>query len=612
MCLYQSPATEWDPNDGMFGFLVRLDDWLTQAAANELDPTGAPLHPPVAYPGIDRMLIPRVDTPEINNTVWIGIAEIDPVSERRVDVSGWSSVFDEAEPPDNAAAAILLPEPMPFEFPTKLTELLEVLGQRGVPRKLLLAALQYAAVHNGEDDPLYVLLGTPMRGIRGEKLKQHLTGWYIEPILAKALRLALGQLDENVKLQEIGDRAEQIIWEWAEGASVKWCTVQELWPEIVTRRDAKAPMSWFADRVVAIWGCGALGSFLAELIVRAGARKLILVDKDRVKPGILVRQRFDDADIGESKSEALARALKRVRPDVEVDAHTGDVLANQLEEDDWVGGAELLIDATAARAVLKKLELRCHSAEGITTPVSSVVVGPRAERGLLVLAKASHSGGPVDVLRRTRMSLQSRRDVSAFREAFWPDRTVGQGRLFQPEPGCSSPTFVGSAADVVSLAGAMLNRLATELAITDDSPPAVAHLLGPPQTNEDPEAEHLRLDWGRDRLVHDSRAGYEVRLAADAWTEMKRWVARGRRRRGPLVETGGLVLGEIDRAAKVIWVSEASGPPPDSSFSEAEFVCGRIGTAELSERRSRETEGAVSIRWDVAHPSRRTSNTKRN
>ncbi|SDP80589.1 E2 family protein A [Streptomyces sp. cf386] len=45
LCLYRSTATEWDPADGMYGFVNRLLDWFEAAAAGELDRPGDPLHP---------------------------------------------------------------------------------------------------------------------------------------------------------------------------------------------------------------------------------------------------------------------------------------------------------------------------------------------------------------------------------------------------------------------------------------------------------------------------------------------------------------------------------------------------------------------------------------
>ena len=65
LCLYQAPDVEWDPSDGMYGFISRLWLWIKCAALNELDPVGAPLHPPAVYlsEGPVRYFIPRIDTP---------------------------------------------------------------------------------------------------------------------------------------------------------------------------------------------------------------------------------------------------------------------------------------------------------------------------------------------------------------------------------------------------------------------------------------------------------------------------------------------------------------------------------------------------------------------
>ena len=38
LCLYLSTDTEWNPSDGMFGFVDRLWLWIKKGALNELDP----------------------------------------------------------------------------------------------------------------------------------------------------------------------------------------------------------------------------------------------------------------------------------------------------------------------------------------------------------------------------------------------------------------------------------------------------------------------------------------------------------------------------------------------------------------------------------------------
>jgi len=73
---------------------------------------------------------------------------------------------------------------------------------------------------------------------------------------------------------------------------------------------------------------------------------------------------------------------------------------------------------------------------------------------------------------------------------------------------------------------------------------------------------------------------------------------------GPEVETGGLLFGERDDAAGVIWVSEVSGPPPDSEASAEKFVCGVEGTAQVNAEKRDRTRGSVQYlgMWHT-HPT---------
>ena len=60
----------------MYGFIKRLDAWIRDAAVNNLDPDDAPLHPPVAYSTINRLFVPRADTPLVDRSPWFGLAGI--------------------------------------------------------------------------------------------------------------------------------------------------------------------------------------------------------------------------------------------------------------------------------------------------------------------------------------------------------------------------------------------------------------------------------------------------------------------------------------------------------------------------------------------------------
>ena len=63
---------------------------------------------------------------------------------------------------------------------------------------------------------------------------------------------------------------------------------------------------------VAVIGVGGTGSFVAELFVRAGVRKLMIVDRDYVSVSNLHRQiLFDDEDIGEPRFRSPGESFRR-------------------------------------------------------------------------------------------------------------------------------------------------------------------------------------------------------------------------------------------------------------------------------------------------------------
>lgn len=591
LCLYQAPATEWKSSDGMFGFIERLHYWLKQGALGQLDPVGAALHPPVTYiaDGPERIVIPRVDAPKVEGKAWFGASHLRVVSELRVDLVGWSPLMAEDAPSD-VAAAVLLPSAFPPEFPRTVADLLKALEERGVSREWLFLTLQWAILRNPDDSPLYVVIGSAMRGIRGDELRQHLTAWYLDPYLARGLRHCIGKYSADPATRELAEKIEGLVLEWARSALVKWCDVQEDRPEIVTRRDHRAPLKWFVGRNVAVWGCGALGGYVAEYLARAGVKKLILYDNGTVKPGILVRQPFDDADIGRNKVDALCDRLVRIRPDLEIATSTDDVLINPLGAAEWHGDADVVIDATASVSVLELLERRRRAGTALV-PIVSLVIGHLANRGMVVLSLPKHSGGPLDVFRRLKLTACTDPALAEFLDEFWPQ---ARHPFFQPEPGCSDATYIGSAADVSALAAIMLNRVAADLDESRDSTTAYGHFVALPGIAGRQTVYYGGFRWMPDHVTHDPQAGYEIRIAREAWTESRAWIQRSRDAVGPEVETGGLLFGERDDAAGVIWVSEVSGPPPDSNSSVQEFVCGIEGTAEMNSNKRRCSRGSVS------------------
>lgn len=99
--------------------------------------------------------------------------------------------------------------------------------------------------------------------------------------------------------------------------------------------------------VVTIIGCGALGSAIAETLVRAGVGELHLVDRDYVELSNLQRQQlFTEQDAAEMLPKVMAaeKKLKAIRKDVRLHTYLDNLDAELVQE--LAGKSTLLMDAT--------------------------------------------------------------------------------------------------------------------------------------------------------------------------------------------------------------------------------------------------------------------------
>jgi len=100
-----------------------------------------------------------------------------------------------------------------------------------------------------------------------------------------------------------------------------------------------------AHAVVA--GCGALGSFHAAALARAGVGRLTIIDRDYVEPANLHRQwLFEEADAAQAlpKAAAAARRLERINSSVAVRGVVADLTAENAAE--LLDGAGVILDGT--------------------------------------------------------------------------------------------------------------------------------------------------------------------------------------------------------------------------------------------------------------------------
>src|SRR5215210_8895185 len=82
------------------------------------------------------------------------------------------------------------------------------------------------------------------------------------------------------------------------------------------------------DSRVTLCGCGALGTVLANALVRAGVGHVRIVDRDFIETHNLQRQiLFDERDVAENlpKAEAAARKLRLINSQVQIEPVVTDI-----------------------------------------------------------------------------------------------------------------------------------------------------------------------------------------------------------------------------------------------------------------------------------------------
>jgi len=133
-----------------------------------------------------------------------------------------------------------------------------------------------------------------------------------------------------------------------------------------------------ASRVVIV-GCGATGSVLSSLLVRAGVGYVRIIDRDYIEPSNLQRQvLFDEQDAAESLPKAVAacRKLRQINSEVTVEAHVEDLTPDNCDE--LLEATDLILDGTdnfETRYLINDYAVREQRAWIYTAAVGSYGVG---------------------------------------------------------------------------------------------------------------------------------------------------------------------------------------------------------------------------------------------
>ena len=336
--------------------------------------------------------------------------------------------------------------------------------------------------------------------------------------------------------------------------------------------------------------------------MRSGAARLHIVDSGTVSPGVLSRQPYEDADIGQHKAAVLAARLARIRPgESEVTGLFADITASDLFAESELGQYNLVIDATANRSVAAVIERAQRDLRSPWPTVITVAISQRATHGVAAVTPRDAVGACIDLLRRLGLRTCMSTALGDVYTAFFPP--ADERLNFRPDPSCSDTTFIGSATDMGALAAQLLDaalaRLDLRPGACSSEPQRRSLSIVRIGNGEELKAARVVLDLPHDRVVMDHSQTYEVRIdetAMEAIREHVRASVNGRTRGAG--HTGGLLLGQFDNACRVAWVSRATGLPPESTVEPAEHEPGRAGGVSDFLRDRREPERGH------AHPGR--------
>lgn len=436
LCLYLDPSREWNPDEGAAGFLNRLWGWFESAAGGKFDPHTALFH---AVGGTDHAG-PSAPTVVVRQ-------ELEDGRRRVTFVQRSSNRFDMQldDHPDGLRVPVVTAHAsMPLGVGTTIFELSAVLddpdmrrgGQAapGMPptHESLHLILTAAAKRNpvASPQPFVLLVPHPAGGT------SHVLVGTVSSEVADDLRGGLEVTDPQVE----------------------WWRVSDERTSVTTRRDSTRPAAAFAGRSVLLFGCGGLGSWMAEFIARAGAKTLVLSDSASITGGLLVRQNYSEGDLGSKKESALATRLRAIN-----DAVTVEVLSDSEVSD--FGEFDLIIDASVNLALSQAL---ASSRAPVLT--AQVAVDPRtASTGMVLVRPSACLDSLAELDHRAGETVREDAQLEDYHSLWSP----GTHDMLVPTRGCSVPTFHGSAADLASAAGVMVSLLGQQLL----TPTAGVHLF---------------------------------------------------------------------------------------------------------------------------------------
>ncbi|WP_135535465.1 ThiF family adenylyltransferase [Halostella pelagica] len=569
--------------------LQRALQWISKASHGELRNPGEPFEvpefntktgdrPQVAFEesqeSLDEWLcyVGQYGTVELHeldlSSKIVVTGNFEDEDECRVTGSEWGEFVDEHKTNSHTGAWVFLediPFLPPWEPPETWEDLAEILSSSSIEPYELLGQIK----PDLEDESLKLLLvGFPIpETVDGEPVVVH---W--QPIKIKDFEDPTDYGGHRPTQRgrkfaaKIGNRDTDIQWVQSEN----WAHQQ------LSRRGAYPDQFW--DKHVLLIGAGALGSTVAENLVRSGCRYLTIVDGESIEIGNMSRHTLTLENKDEDKASALAKRLRNISPHVKSGSIDKDFPLDDPRVE-MVERADIVIDCTASRTVRRALSDRQWK-----NPVlfCSASMGRRGNR-LFNFTAFSHSF-PYDDYQEEMRIWRLKEQIE------WDD----ENDAVPERVGCWHPASVIRMDRVMTWAGTVSRLLSESLQIRQDR----YEFTVLETNNEDSHPIVTKADspFSDVKTFEATESPAQVHLPQECYSAMK-----ARSRRTHPCETGGIIAG-TDIGDTTALVVNARDPPRDSIEKPTRFL---RGTEEVNEwlKNARDSMGIHYLGEWHYHPS---------
>jgi proteasome lid subunit RPN8/RPN11 len=437
------------------------------------------------------------------------------------------------------------------ELPTTFGELLDFSSRVGCPLKVALQGLlEWMAKGKFSPDwiPVVLAIRRPHTLIAQETniellaflIDNRLKGTAREPVLLTAPVQALAHLEPLTR-----ERARTL-----------------------SRHEADPPLGR-----IALLGGGALGSKIALHLGRGGHDALTIIDNDLVLHHNLVRHALLTEALWQNKAQAISNALDALfrveeKLDVQYSSH------NVLDVLFWgasniLDNHNLILNCTASNPVFSALSTATLPAN---TKIIHFEIADEGKLGLQLYEGPNRSPRVDDLQALLWTKAAENEHVKHWLENFRKQRLQADDAMLEEirlGVSCGSSTLrLGD--DVVSYHAATM-----ALALRAKPTGGEISLTWYDLPSSQPFGS-LRYPVGPTTVIRPRNSSdWEVRLLDPATTFIRATFARDLPN-----ETGGILFGHIDPKKKILYVTKAMGPPPDSEQQPYLFKKGSVGISD--------------------------------